>query len=111
DTISKEYVHELRNLIQDKKVTEIQQEQPMNQLKSEALMESNEILNIDYYSEMPARTLLTMLEIDSDKDHIDFNFDRIILEMHGDDTILNLITEDRKSFTSYKIDIPKSEIE
>lgn len=110
-TMSKEFLDEFRDLFQGKEVTEVQQEQPINQLKSEALIESNEILIIDYYSEMPARTFLTMFEMDTDKDHIEFNFDRIILEMRDDDTILNLVTEDRTSFTSYKIDIPKSEIE
>src|SRR5699024_12547902 len=60
-TMSKEILDEFRNLFQGKKVTEVQQEQQINQLKSEALIESNEILIIDYYSEIPTRTFLTIL--------------------------------------------------
>lgn len=64
-----------------------------------------EFLLVDYYSDVPAKTLFQMLGLAHEGTLPDFEFDRIVVDMREGDVIFNLIDENRSRVAVVTTDI------
>lgn len=69
--------------------------------------ESNdeEFLIIDYYSDVPSKSLFQMLRLSHDSTLPDFTFDRIVVDMKEGNVVFNLVDESRSRVAVVETDI------
>ena len=109
-TVDKDVIAEIGKLFNEKEVQFLNHPESINQLKADALIEGSEMLLIDYYSEIPARTFFTMLKSEIDENFVDFQFDRVFLELHDNYVVFNFFNSERTMFIPYRIDVSKDEV-
>lgn len=64
-----------------------------------------EFLIIDYFSDMPSKSLFYMLGLNHDSTIPDFDFDRIVVDIKEDNVIFNLLDESRSRVAIVETDI------
>lgn len=67
--------------------------------------QEEEFLIIDYFSDVPSKSLFQMLGLNHDETLPDFAFDRIIVDMKEENVIFNLIDENRSRVAVVETDI------
>lgn len=65
---------------------------------------------VDYLSELPARSLFSILGFEIGPEMIEYNFDRVLIDLNKEFVVFNLVNGDRTNFVSYETDIKTSDL-
>ena len=65
---------------------------------------------VDYLSELPARSLFSILGFEIGPEMIEYNFDRVLIDLNKEFVVFNLLNGDRTNYVSYETDIKTSDL-
>lgn len=99
----------MRQFLEGSKINLSGKPEKINNLKlSPSETTEENFMIVDYLSELPARSLLSILGFEIGPEMIEYNFDRVLIDLNKEFVVFNLLNGDRTNYVSYETDIKTS---
>lgn len=96
----------MRQFLEGSKINLSGKPEKINNLKlSPSETTEENFMIVDYLSELPARSLFSILGFEIGPEMIEYNFDRVLIDLNKEFVVFNLVNGDRTNFVSYETDI------
>lgn len=101
----------MRQFLEGSKINLSGKPEKINNLKlSPSETTEENFMIVDYLSELPARSLFSILGFEIGPEMIEYNFDRVLIDLNKEFVVFNLVNGDRTNFVSYETDIKTSDL-
>lgn len=101
----------MRQFLEGSKINLSGKPEKINNLKlSPSETTEENFMIVDYLSELPARSLFSILGFKIGPEMTEYNFDRVIIDLNKEFVVFNLLNGERTNFVSYETDIKTSDL-
>ena len=101
----------MRQFLEGSKINLSGKPEKINNLKlSPSETTEENFMIVDYLSELPARSLFSILGFEIGPEMIEYNFDRVLIDLNKEFVVFNLLNGDRTNYVSYETDIKTSDL-